>query len=537
MDNRVEKVSDAVERLAVSLAESGAVPVPELIRALERAAERLRSPNNSVEVPADLVSQADAARSVGVSRQAVNQWARKGLVSTYPGVRNRAQVSLAEVAIAAHQRTPPHFGADRRHELMQFLELTKDPSVARLADDLDQLLDVDVPLRPEEPHVLREFVVAAMDAGNRHKELSAEGERLLAELEPRFRLDVDTSFGQLVTSLGLVVTSAHGHSGFDSASSVVLGLLGAATVGTQHLRDGSAVASGIAHAAREVWGDDWPGRLHEAAYRIGMTSPAPLVRFTESMTHLDAHRFLRQAQPTGVSISYSRRPGPLLPEWFHGSNVYCDVTRGRRLTPTWAFEASDAEALASSPGGALTNPFRVFAYEHALLDSSVHGVRRYCFSATDARAAMRSVRSHLGADEYETYLRTSVETLATTLAVPHVELAVVEDDDAFDWWKDHIIRASEHEVLLGLHDPGLRGVAHSLLVQTSALPAVVEAADNALRDRLRIYVKNLEFDVIDARYRDDLRRGRARIIKAGGVALTIAEASALAEAEIEACLR
>ena len=38
MEKRAEKVSDIVERLAVGLAESGAVPIPELVRALERAA-------------------------------------------------------------------------------------------------------------------------------------------------------------------------------------------------------------------------------------------------------------------------------------------------------------------------------------------------------------------------------------------------------------------------------------------------------------------------------------------------------------------
>jgi len=539
MEQRAEKVSDLVERLAVGLAESGAVPIPELIRALERAAERLRAPDEPVDLPSDLVTQAEAARSVGVSRQAVNQWVRKGIVGIYPGLRNRAQVSLAEVEIAAHRRTPPLFGPERRRELMEFFELTNDPSVAELAVDLDDVLgDAGVPAYAEEPLVLREFLIAAMDAGDRQREFTSEGVRLLAELNPRFRVDPRTPFGRLTASLGLLVTSTRGHSGFDSASAVVLGLLGAATVGTQYTGGEIAVARGIADAGLQVWGDEWPERLHESAYRIGLMSPAPLVRYTESMTHLDTQRFLRQAQPGGVSISYSRKPGPLLPERFYGSPVFRDLMAGRRLQPAWAFSPEAAGAVTSPVDRAGANPFRVFAYEYGLLDSSVHGIRRYCFSASDAQAEMRAAKSRSTAKEQRVYLRAAIDTLARTLSLPHVELVAIEKSDAFDWWKDHIIRASEREVLLGLHDPRVRELAHALLVQTSALPAVVEAADTdgSLRDRLRIYVKNLEFDVIDARYRDDLRRGDARIVKGGGIALSPNEARDVAEAEISACL-
>ena len=539
MEKRAEKVSDIVERLAVGLAESGAVPIPELVRALERAAERLRAPSEPVDTPSDLVTQAEAARSVGVSRQAVNQWVRKGIVGTYPGTRNRAQVSLAEVAIAVHKRTPPHVGPERRHELMEFLELTKDPSIAELAVDLDQFLGGQgAEPNAEEPRVLREFVVAAMDAGGRQREFTSEGVRLLGELEPRFRVDPRAPFGRLAASLGLLVMSTSAHSGFDSSSGFVLGLLGAATVGTQETAAETTVAHEIADAGVQVWGDQWPERLHEAAYRIGLMSPTPLVRYTESMTHLDAQRFLRQAQPGGVSISYSREPGPLLPEWFYGSPVYLDIMKGRRQEPGWAFTPEAARATANPPDGAGTNPFRVFSYEYGLLDSSVHGIRRYCYSAADARAKMRSARSRHTVKERGVHLRAAINTLARTLSLPHVELVAIEGSDTFDWWKDHIIRASEQEVLLGLHDPRVRGIAHALLVQTSALPAVVEAADadGSLRDRLRIYVKNLEFDVIDARYRDDLRRGDARIVKGGGIALSRDEALEVAEAEIKACL-
>ena len=140
--------------------------------------------------------------------------------------------------------------------------------------------------------------------------------------------------------------------------------------------------------------------------------------------------------------------------------------------------------------------------------------------------------------ERHRYVEYAVEGLTRTLMQQNVELAAIDSADDFDWWKDHIIRSSPQEVLLGLRDERARTVAHALLVSTSLLPEVVEAAhtDGALRDRLRIYVKNLEFDVIDARYRDDVRRGVTRVIKGGGLALSDTEARTAAENEIHSML-
>lgn len=537
MNDTGEKLSDVVERLVLSLAESGAVPIPELVRALERAAERLRGPSEPLDVPSDLVTQAEAARSMGVSRQAVNQWVQKGLVRAYPGSRNRSQVSLGEVAIAANKRSPPQLTAERRRELVDFFGLIHDPSIKTLTAETERsLLEESTQSYADEPRVLREFVIAAMDTGDRQREFTVEGAELLAALDPAFEVDLGTPFGRLADSLGLLVTSSGGRSGFDSAAGVVLGILGVATVGTRYPGAETDVAHAVAAAAQEVWGEVWLDRLYDAAYRLGETRPAPLARYTESLTYLDNHRFLRQAQPAGVSIAYSREPGPLVPERFYGSPIYLDILKGRRQEPAWAFTPASAEAAGRPADLASGNPFRVFAYEYGLLDSSVHGIRRYCFSSADVRAELRRATSRLTAQERTIYLRTAVDTLARTLALAHVELVAI--DEGFNWWQEHIVRSSEREVLIGLHDKRARKVAHALLVQTNVLPSVVEAADSdeSLRDRLRIYVKNLEFDVVDARYRDDLRRGVARIVKGGGVAVPRDEALRLAEAEINAHL-
>ncbi|MGH3492645.1 MAG: hypothetical protein ACRDQ1_05325, partial [Sciscionella sp.] len=55
-------ISQALEGLALALGEAGALPRGDLIRALERAAERLRMGGVRVEAPTDAVSQAEAAR-------------------------------------------------------------------------------------------------------------------------------------------------------------------------------------------------------------------------------------------------------------------------------------------------------------------------------------------------------------------------------------------------------------------------------------------------------------------------------------------
>jgi hypothetical protein len=75
-------------------------------------------------------------------------------------------------------------------------------------------------------------------------------------------------------------------------------------------------------------------------------------------------------------------------------------------------------------------------------------------------------------------------------------------------------------------------------VQTTVLPDVVEAAetDGSLRNRLRIYVKNLEFAIVNERYQDDARRGVTRVIKHATEALTPVQARDRAAAEIEKLL-
>lgn len=535
MDDKEDKISDALERLALTIGESGAVPVPELVRALERAAERLRTRSAPVEAPSDLVTQAEASRSMGVSRQAVNQWVQKGLIGTHHLGRRASLVSLAEVAIAANRRAPAQFPAARRRELIAFLDLIEDASTLPLTSAIRGfLLEESDPTHPDQSRVLREFVIAAMDSGDRQREFTAEGVRLLADLNPALEVDVHTPFGVLAESLGLLIRSSQGRSGFDSPATAVLGLLGAATVGTQFAGDDTAVARSIARAAEEVWGPDWSMRMYDAAYHVGELRPAPLVRYTASLTYLDNHRFLRQAQSAGVSIAYSRGPGPLLPQHFYGAPIYADILSGdHREEPIWAF-TPEAAAAAGRPvdGASGVNSFRAFNYEYGLLDASIHGIRRYCFSAAAVRAELRSTTAAMAMSERRTYLETAVATLARTIEQPFIELVAVAE---FDWWKDHIIRSSEREILIGLRDDRARTVAHALLVQTSMLPDVVEAADSdgSLRDRLRIYVKNLEFEVVDARYRDDLRRGVTRIIKSGGMTLSHDEAVALAESEID----
>lgn len=547
MEEREHKISDAMEHLALTLGESGAVPVAELVRALERAAERLRTRSDSTEAPLDLVTQSEASRTIGVSRQAVNQWVRKGTLRTYTSPdatrRQTPQVSLSEVAIAANRHTPAQFSTTRRRELYEFLDLVGVDSTKPIATDIRSSLDAEWPSGKylDESRVLREFVIAAMDTGDRQREFTAEGVTLLSELNPKFEVDRTSAFGRLADSLGLLITSSNGLAGFDSPSTAILGLLGVATVGPQFSGDDAEVGMTVARAAEQVWGPDWPVRLFDVAFHVGEIRPSPLTRYTASLVYLDNNRFLRQAQSTGVSIAYSRGPGPILPQRYYGGPIFHDILSGdRRSDPLWYFTPGAAAAVGRpSVNASAINPFRVFNYEYGLLDSAIHGIRRYCFSVPDVRRELRTMMKSLSPSERQTYVQTSIETMARTMSLSHVELSAIDDPSDFDWWKDHIIRSSDREILIGLRDDSAREVAHALLVQTSMLPDVVEAADSdgSLRDRLRIYVKNLEFDVVDARYQDDLRRGVTRVLSAGGRALPLDQCLELAEAEIRSYMR
>jgi hypothetical protein len=358
-------------------------------------------------------------------------------------------------------------------------------------------------------------------------------------LEPSIAVDTAAPFGGLVDSLGLLVRSAQGNAGFDSPATALLALFGSATVGALYTDERGDVGRNLRGAAREVWGEDWVERLLDAVFHVGELRPSPLTRFTASLTYLDNNRFLRRAQAAGVSIAYSRGPGPLLPLHFYGAPILRDMMRDAARPPEpWAFtpeSGADAWPVQLESGA---NPFRVLNYEYGLLDPEIHGIRRYCFSAPDARRDLRAYAASLSGRDRHRYVEYSVEVLTRTLLQQNIELSAIDSEPDFDWWKDHIIRSSQPEVLLGLRDERARKVAHALLVSTSLLPRVVEAAqtDGSLRDRLRIYIKNLEFDVIDARYRDDARRGVSRVLKTGGVALDKTEARTLAEQEIHSML-
>lgn len=542
---RDESISIALERLALTLGESGAVPVAELVRALERAAERLRTKSvAAVEEPVDLITQAEASRTVGVSRQAVNQWVRNGVVHSYAGSgtngRYGPMVSLAEIAIAANRRTRDvPFSNRRRRELLDFLSLVT--PAAPVAVEIQQALEDDSypSRRPEQTRVLGEFVTASMGLGDQQREFTPEGLRLLSRLEPAIAVDTESAFGRLATSLGLLIRSAGGRAGFDSPSAALLALFGCATVGANYSGPDTDTGREIAAAAFEVWGEDWVERLLDAVFHLGELRKSPLTRFTASLTYLDNNRFLRTAQAAGVSIAYSRGPGPLLPHRFYGGPIFRDLMTGTaRPTAPWGFSSASAQLARPAEVESGLNPFRVMNYEYGLLDPNLHGIRRYCFSTTDARRDLQAYVATLTPGERDNYVRYAVDGLTRTLLQQNVELVAIDAEQEFDWWKDHIIRSSEQEILLGLRDERARKVAHALLVSTSLLPEVVSAAhtDGALRDRLRIYVKNLEFDVIEARYRDDLRRGVTRVLKHGGITVSEAVAAETAAAEIQAML-
>jgi hypothetical protein len=540
MDEGKDTVAEALERFALSLADSGAVPVPELVRALERAAERLRVRSMPTELPSDLVSQAEASRAVGVSRQAVNQWVRKGVVRSYVrggGGHHGPRVSLGDVAVAANRHSGEMpFPAPLRRELLEFLSLVERGDLVSLARDARAGVEDSGSTAPgeEQKKVLGEFVVAAMAVGER-REFSESGLELLANMPPRFVVDRASTVGSFLASMDLLVHSADGTAGFDSPVAVLLALLAVASVGARYTEPDTGPGWAVAAAAHEVWGDEWPARLYDAVFHVGESRPSHLTRYTASLAYLDHNRFLRRAQTEGVSIGYVRGPGPILPQRFYGAHVMRDILEGRsRGREVWWWAPSGRSRPRPDRLPSTDNPFRVFNYEYGLLDSTIRGIRRYCFSADDAGRELRFYHAALPARHRTAYLDCAVDTLARTLRQSHIELVSISRAEDFDWWKDHIIRASKREILLGLRDERARRTAHGLLVQTNMLPHVVESAgsDAALRDRLRIYVKNLEFDTVEARYRDDLGRGVSRIVKAGGLRLTEDEALTLAHSEI-----
>ncbi|TNC29218.1 hypothetical protein [Amycolatopsis alkalitolerans] len=539
-------ISLSLEQLALALGEAGAVPRGDLIRALERAAERLRMGTAHAEKPTDLVSQAEAARSVGVSRQAVNQWVRKGVLSPYPATEGNGRraplVSLAEISVAANRWRAEPVSTGFRPQLASFLELLREtPELAETAEAISAAIEEGPGPRHDEDaaRVLREFLVAAMGTEGRQQEFTRAGVQMLAGLRPAVAVDTDHGFGHLLDGMELLIRSSDGSAGFDTASAAILGLLGAATVGARIQREESRYGEQIARCAEEVWGEDWVRRLFDAAFHADeLVSPA-VTRYTAPLVYLGCNRFMRQAQADGVSITYAASPGAVLPQSYHGGPVLSELLAGHRhAVPPWQFEKG-SEAVRSALHRSAKSPFRIFNFEYGLFDDSIHGIRRYCFSMDRARYELSNFVEQLARKERTSYLELAVETLARVLERPYVEVATVEPPNVFDWWKDHLIRCSPRETLIGLRGERARKVAHGLLVRATFLPQVLDSGDQdpELRERLRVYVKNLNYDITDERYRDDLTRGTTRLIKSATEDLSRDAALARAEAEVTAMMK
>jgi excisionase family DNA binding protein len=537
-------ISRAVESLALALGKAGAVPRGELVRSLERAAERLRSRAPDPGPPTDVLSQAEAARLIGVSRQTVNQWVRKGILPSYvpgDGTGRRAPlVSMAEISIAANRGRAEPFSTALLQQLTAFLDaLARIPAVAPTAEVIGSALEeggkgLSGRRSGDAGQVLREFLIAAMGTAGRQQEFTRAGVQMLADLQPSLIVSSDSGFGRLLDTLGLLIHSSDGSAGFDSPSAAILALLGAATVGARVDEPQARTAEQVAATAARVWGEDWVRRLFDAAYHADEMAGPPLTRYTAPLVYLGCNRFMRQAQADGISITYAASPGAILPQSYHGAPVLAEMLagRGRRVQP-WQFKKG-SEALGPALRGSTKSPFRVFNFEYGLLDSAIHGIRRYCFSMERAREEFRTFTEQLPREDRAAYHELAIETLAYALEKPFVEMAAVESPAAFDWWKDHITRSSPRETVIGLRGEKARTTAHALLVRASALPQILDsgAGDPELRERLRVYIKNLNYDIIDERYRDDLGRGITRIIKAGAEYLSRDQALIRAEGEL-----
>lgn len=529
-------ISRAIEELALALGEAGAVPRGELVRALERAAERLRVPMSVHAVPTDLVSQAAAARLVGVSRQAVNQWVRKGILRAYPsaenGGRQALQVSLNEITIAANRHVAEPFSSALRGQLLTFLEsAARVPGAAPLVDGVVAALSSTESrnLSEEGSRVLREFLVGAMRTTVSHEEFTDSGVRVLSDLVPAIVVDASHGIGSLLGSLDLLVRSRDGQAGFDSASAALLGLLGAATIGAKAPGPEATLGESLAVAAQDVWGDAWVDRLFDAAYYVDELEAPALTRYTAPLVYLGCNRFMRQAQTDGISITYAASPGALLPQNYFGGPIFAEMLAGTYdPAKRWSYGAEGAKGMTLAPG---KSPFRIFNFAYGLFDPSIHGVRRYCYNGDRAEVEFRKLMDSLDPQHREQYSELATSTLAHVLELPFVEMSTVVESSGFDWWKAHIIRASPRETLLGLRGERARSVAHGLLVRSSALPQVLTngGEDGELRERMRLYAKNLDFELIDERYLDDSARGVTKTLKAASQTLTPEEAHQMAQ--------
>jgi hypothetical protein len=538
-------ISVALERLALALGEAGAVPRGDLIRALERAAERLRSGTVPGQTPTDVVSQAEAARFVGVSRQAVNQWVRKGILRTYPATEGNGRraplVSLAEISVAANRWQAEPVSVGFRPQLNSFLDLLRRHDVlAPTADQIATALENRSAPRDEDAAaVLRDFLTMAMETDKGEgQELTDTGVRILAAMRPSVAVGIDTEFGSLLDRLGLLVGSTEGTHGFDTASAALLGLIGAATVGIQSDRPqdggtGARLGQLIANCGQEVWGENWLGSLFDTAYNADELISPKMTRYPIAMVYLGCNRYMRQAQAHGVSITYAVSPGVIMPQSYYGAPRLAGTMDGHRSQSSpWPL-SSASPALLRVLDQSAGNPFRFFNFEYGLFDDSTHGIRRYCFPIQKASEELREVHDQVPAAERTAFLDLAVQTLAHVLEKPYVEVTTVEPPHEFDWWKNHLIRCSPRETLIRSLDEKARKVAPALLVRSSLLPQILSSGhhDPALRERLRVYVKNLDYSFTDERYSDDLARGVTRLVKWG--AEDISQDAALERAETE----
>ena len=164
-----------------------------------------------------------------------------------------------------------------------------------------------------------------------------------------------------------------------------------------------------------------------AYYADELASPA-MTRYAAALVYLGSTGTCARRRPTASVSPMPRIAGchPAPRAIMAGPGAVRAAGRPRAGRTALAVREGLGGFRTAAMYGSANSPFRIFNFEYGMLDDSIHGIRRYCFSMRHARDELRTFVSGRPRRERRAYLDLAVETFAHVLKKPYMEVATVE---------------------------------------------------------------------------------------------------------------
>jgi hypothetical protein len=526
-------IAAAIANLVANAVEDGLVSAQQIEQAMAAPKAALRGQRGSSaseQPPPDLISQAQAAGRLGISRQTVNQWVFRGELRAFKDEAHKRLrlVSFADVAMLARRKLDVSERPDPRKMIRQFTEALASVGVEDISEWLRAHAEQEDDgrkgnLARNESNlsaittVLSDLLRQGLGA-NPNEELSDQGQQAVKSITQMPSLDYLLRSESKTSLAGAVI----GDGGYqsdrltaDSLGSLLLSLLSTA------LAPCDEVGSAIRRAAEELWGgsgSDWRPAFFGLCYLVDEQWPVYMIRHSATEVYLRSYGFYRSTDAAS-SFTFSQTSGYIDPTEHYGKgSKELDDRIGVRLAD-----------LADKKQKKDANPFRPHNFGGGITNDSVLGIRYYQYDATETakhlKANYAAIGEQFGKKAQDRYRALAVELLAEPLSKEYVEFSAV---DNFDWWKRRLTRNGQRQQMISLRGETAKRILHAITLCRVGL----RSEHNELH-QLQLALHSFDFNFVAERYEAEKKTGKIRIIRdVASKPFTREEATKASEREI-----